>query len=306
MAMLEEKLAIIVPTRNRPDRLGRLLKSISFQEVYPVQIIIVDGGELPAEQVVGKFPKLHIDYLKTPGSLTSRRNIGIKNLNKEITLVAFFDDDVELKKDSFKNMMRFWESASSDIGGASFNNISDIYKKPNLFESIFLINDTKPGRILNSGFQSKLCSLSRTTYVQWLAGGTTLWRRNIFDEFMFDEWFSGYALYEDVDFSFRVGKKYKLYVVAQAEIVHKFEFEKVGKSFLLGKIQVVNRLYFVKKNHELSRAFCYWACIGLFLKNMLLGTVGMNPRYLLRGLGVLSGIISSFVGLQSIKEEIKP
>lgn len=303
--MIQEKLAIIVPTRNRPDRLTRLLKSISLQEVYPEQIIIVDGGEISAEQVAGKFPELRIDYFKIPGSLTSKRNVSIKNLDREITLAAFFDDDVELKKDSLKNMMRFWESAPADAAGASFNNISDMHKKPNLFESVFLLNTIEPGRILNSGFQSKLCSLSKTTPVQWLAGGTTVWKRGVFDEFMFDEWFSGYALYEDVDFSFRVGKKHRLYVVPQAEIIHEFEHEKAQKSFLLGKIQVVNRLYFVSKNQELSKALCYWACTGLFLKNILLGTVAMKPKYLLRSLGIFAGIISSFVGLRSIKEEIK-
>ena len=33
------------------------------------------------------------------------------------------------------------------------------------------------------------------------------------EEFKFDEWFTGNAFCDDVDYSYRVGKKYKLMVV---------------------------------------------------------------------------------------------
>lgn len=291
--MTKRNLAIIVPTRDRPTELACFLQSLLTQDIKPVQIIIVDGGSVTAQNAVTKFINLPIDYITGPGSLTAQRNIGLKNLNKEAMLVAFFDDDIILERDSLKNMDEFWKHASSDTAGASFNNISDSFKKPTLLEKAFLVNSDKPGMILRSGFQSKLCSLDSTTRVGWLLGGATVWRSSVFDKFMFDESFEGYARYEDVDFSYRVGKEYKMYVVADAKVRHPFRLENLEFSVTLGKMQVLNRLYFVKKNPELSVLLCYWACLGLFLNNLIKGLFRNDLRYVLRSKGNMTGFLRS-------------
>lgn len=291
--MTEEKLAIIIPTKSRPDEVTRLLDSVSFQGIKPAQIILVDGGDVSAEKVATQFPSLDVNYTTSPCSLTTQRNIGIKMLKRDITLVAFFDDDVTLEKDTLKNMMKFWKGASADTAGASFNNMSDVYKKATFLEKVFLVNARKPGRILSSGFQSKICSLEKTTRVEWLLGCATVWRKNIFSEFMFDEWFTGYARYEDVDFSYRVSKKYRLFVVADARVKHHNRLEEVDFSFRLGKMQVVNRLYFVKKSIGLSVPLCYWACLGLFINNVIKGILDRNARYINRARGNITGFIES-------------
>lgn len=287
----KEKLAIIIPTKDRQDKIADLLESISIQNIKPVQIVVVDGGEKPLERdLLNKYSDLHIDYLRSvPASLTTQRNAGIMRLCRDATLVGFLDDDIILEKDAIPNIMRFWEGASQNTGGAAFNLTNEIYKKPHLFEKIFFVNTDKPSRILRSGFQSKVSFQNKTLLVDWLVGCVMVWRRNIFDEFMFDEWFTGYARYEDVDFSYRVGRKYKMFIVADARARHLNTLEKIEFSFALGKMEIVNRLYFAKKSADLSLLLCCWACLGLFINNIVKGLFTFNKRYILRSRGNIAG-----------------
>ena len=120
--MFKEKLAIIIPTKDRPDDLKNLLESMSMQDVKPVQVIVVDGGARPVRDMLKNFPALRMDYARVaPPSLTVQRNVGIRHLSDEATLAAFLDDDIVLEGESIGNMLKFWEGASSDTGGAGFN-----------------------------------------------------------------------------------------------------------------------------------------------------------------------------------------
>jgi GT2 family glycosyltransferase len=296
--MQEEKLALIVATKDRPEEIRRFLCSVASQDLLPAQIVIVDGGDKPIRHIAEGFRDLSLGYVrKVPASLTAQRNAGIKTLADEITLAVFFDDDIVIEKGALRNMVNFFKAAPQDVGGASFNITTDRYKKPTLPERIFLVNADSPGMILRSGFQSKLCSLSETTPVHWLVGCAMAYRKKVFSEFSFDEYFSGYARYEDVDFSYRVGKKYKLFVVADARVQHLNSLEVPGFSFSLGRMEVVNRLYFARKNPELSVALCYWALLGLVLNNIIKGTILMNKRYLNRAIGNIAGFSSPQVKL---------
>jgi len=297
--MFKERLAVIIPTKDRPDGLFRLLENITLQNIKPSQIIVVDGGIVPAKTVVDKFSGLRIIYRKTPPSLTLQRNIGIRMLPKEITIVSFFDDDIILKEDALRNMMEFWEKALPEVGGTAYSIISEAYVKPNFFEKLFFVNTEKPGKVMKSGFLSQMSSLKEITEVQWLSGCATAWRRHIFNEFMYDERFSGYGRHEDADFSYRVGKKYKLYVVTDAKVEHLKSKRKEDAefSYALGKMQIVNTYYFVMKNKELSRALSIWSLFGLFLNNAIKGIVRSNVDYINCAKGNLAG----FKGLLSGK-----
>lgn len=300
--MFKEKLGIIIPTKDRPDRLNALLESISTQSIKPVQVIVVDGGDTPVKNLLEKFSELHLKYVRsTPPSLTAQRNAGIRAVCDEATLVAFLDDDIILEGDALKNMMKFWETVSEDVAGAAFNLTNELYKRPSFIEKIFLVNAEKPSRILCSGFQSKVSFQKETVSVDWLVGCVMTWRKIIFNEFMFDEWFRGYARYEDVDFSYRIGKKYKMFIVANAKVKHFNKLENIKFSFSLGKMQVINRLYFAKKNPSLSVPLCYWACFGLFINNIIKGLLHFDQRYILRCKGNIVGIFSCILPSQILK-----
>lgn len=295
--MPNEKLAVIIPTKERPDELRRILECISAQSLRPEQVIVVDGGTLSVKDLVAGFDDPKIDYVRVvPASLTAQRNAGIKAVREDMTLVAFFDDDVVLEEGAMKAMMEFWRDAPVDTGGAAFNITNEIYRCPGFFERFFLVNDPRPGRILRSGFQSRVARVDSTMQVDWLAGCSMVWRRRVFDDCMFDEHFSGYARYEEVDFSYRVGKKYKLYIVAPARIAHLSRSEEVSSSAALARMEVVNRFYFVKKSGSLSKGLCLWALFGITLNNIVRGIFAMNRRCLYRAWGDLKGLCDIIMG----------
>jgi len=283
------KLAIIILIKKRINKLKDLLHSIHNSTYHPFMLIAVDSSVPPEEDVFEQFKHLKIKYVRSSNdSIPAKRNIGIMSLPDNITHVAFLDDDIILERESLGNMMKFWEKADLNVGGASFNVVNNLHKKPNIMEKLFLVNDNKAGRILRSGFQTKLCGGIQT---QWLKGGATTWRKEIFDEYKFDEHFTGYAHCEDVDFSYRVGKEYKMFVVSDAEIRHMHSLENPDFSMALGKMQIVNRIYFVKKNSEISLGLCLWACTGIFFNNILKGVFLLDMRHLKRALGNLQGLV---------------
>lgn len=293
-----QTLGIIIATKDRPADLERMLKSVSAQDRIPERIVVVDGGTKTVEGLVKGFPGLRIDYLRlVPPSLTAQRNAGIRRLGKDVSVVAFFDDDVVLEDGCLRKMMDFWQGASPDTGGAGFNVMNVAPNRPTIFQKIFVVNDDIPGRILRSGFQSRIPPMEKTASVEWVVGCAMAWRADIFDEFLFDEWFAGYARYEEVDFSCRVGRKYKIFMVADARVRHLNTLEDLSFSFPLGKMEVVNRLYFVKKNPPLSAPLCYWALSGLLLNNLVKGLLGMDKRYLNRARGNIAGLAVSMLKL---------
>lgn len=283
-------LTVIIPTKDRPIELRRLLVNIAGQDYRPFQVIIVDGGDKPIDNAIMAFPDFKIDRLRViPASLTAQRNAGIRAVREDATLVAFFDDDIILEEGALRNMMLFWDKASDDVGGAGFNLTNEIYKKPSFFEKLFLVNADTPSLILRSGFQSKVSYINTSAEVHWLPGCAMVWKKDVFKKFMFDENFSGYARYEEVDFSYRVGKTHRMLIVADAKAQHLSRVETADFSFPLGKMEVVNRLYFVRKYPELSTLLCVWALLGIFLNNVLKGMMGMDAKYLYKAGGNLAG-----------------
>ncbi|MCQ9207320.1 MAG: glycosyltransferase [Omnitrophica bacterium] len=299
--MFKEKLTVVIPTKDRPKEILRLLENISLQEVKPSQIIIVDGGKNTVQGALKNFPDLKIDYARQEiASLTAQRNAGVRRVMDEATLVGFFDDDIILKQGSLGNMMKFWETASADTGGAAFNILDRLHEKRYkryFFQKLFLVNAEEPSAILPSGFQSRFSTQDKTSPVGWLPGCAMVWRKEVFGQFTFDERFEGYARYEEVDFSYRVGKNYKMFIVADAKIEHLAPPEDIELSKKLGKMQIANRLYFAKKNKGLSVSLCMWACLWLFINNVRRSLFTRDRiRYARKARGNIDGFLAFMRG----------
>lgn len=306
MPKINPGLAAIIPTKGRPDDLRALLNSIHAQGIWPVQIIIIDGGDLPLEGIIRDFSFFDIVHVKQkPPSTPIQKNRGLSLLKKDIQAVAFFDDDIVLCPKAIERVFEFWDNRSDGIGGLGGNILNHSRLKTSFMEKLFLLGSDKVGIVLPSGFHSRICSLDRDYQVQWLMGGATFWKRDIIKKHKFDEWYYGYSHLEDSDFSYSLSKKCKLYAIKEAKFIHNTKPILRRYEYHLGKMQVVNRVYFVKKHREFSLILCYWACTGLFLKNLFLGTLGCKPRYLLRAVGILAGILTSFIKHKQITEKIK-
>jgi glycosyltransferase involved in cell wall biosynthesis len=290
---LKNKIALIIPTRNRPELLIKLLKTIKTQSVKPSQVVIVDGSDEPIESQIKDNLTPNDAYVHvSPPSLTRQRNEGIKQLHDDITLAGYLDDDIELEPGATGEMLQFWESCPPNTGGAEFNIINIPEKKPfsDLVRRLFCIDGTLPGKVLRSGFCTSAFPASQDIPCEWLCGGATIWTREILMNYKYDECFSGWAYHEDAEFSYRVFKKYRLFVVHKARVTHNPPPFNPAKNMALGKMAVINRYYFVKKNPELSVALFYWSAIGEVLLNLLQSVWERNRSGLRIALGNLEGI----------------
>lgn len=286
----KNKLAIIIPTKNREYELERLISSFSVQQYMPEQIIIVDASPFSNERIMESH-SLPITYINKNSGISEARNIGISLLQSNIDLVCFLDDDVVLEENALSEMMSFWEKAGPDVGGCSFiitNQVQKAGTGKTFFKRLFFMESKRRryGEVLSSGFNyDPYDPEMKLTYTDWLSGGVTVWRSNIFHEYSFDEWFSGYGAYEDVDFSYRVGKEYKLVVNPNARVQHLMDTKKIGNNIRIGKKEVLNRLYFVKKHPELSVIRSLWASMGELFSYVKSGNLD-KAKGLLSGIGL--------------------
>jgi len=298
------KIAFVVATKDRPVELRNMLRSLEAQSYKPDQIIIVDGSAEPVEDVLKEFSTFSINYIRCiPPSAARQRNVGIKAVKPEITLIGFLDDDTVLEPDALEKMMEFWERASDDIGGAAFNMVNhpplhaSWLKSLPLTEKLGLYSKDK-GKVLPSGFHTMIGFVSETIFVQWLTTGATVWRKNILDKFQFDEWFKGYSYLEDLDFSYQIGKEYRLAIVANAKYYHYPASTGRGSSYEFGKREVANRLYFVKKNQNLSLFRCYLALLVRMFMSMSFSIKERRLGYLQRAFGNCVGIVLSIFSIK--------
>ena len=290
-------MAFVVPTKDRPRDLHCMLGSVASQSCLPDRMIIVDGGDETVEEVTREFPTLNIQYIRVyPPSLSKQRNAGIDMLDPSMTLAGYLDDDLVLEPGAMETMFTFWEKAPPDVGGARFNIVNEKLPRGVWIKSLFLIDSRERGTILPSGFHTSIGPVTENKYVRWLTGGVTLWRRQVIEEFSYDEWFAGTGSLEDVDYSYRVGRKYKLVVVAGARVQHLSYPIRKDRNYLLGKWQAINRMYFVKKNPELSLPRFYWAMWGQLLLNVAKSMAERDSVGLRRATGNLVGLFRLATG----------
>lgn len=285
------KLLFIVPTKGRQEKLNILLNSLSRQSRKPDLMIIIDSGEKPLADKI-KPCGLNIKYIHTgPNSLTQARNIGIRGIPGDYQLAGFLDDDVILYPDAVIKIVDFFRTAAADIAGVAFN-VTNSRKTRKLWflKRIFFLGDSHPGNVLRSGYPTALENIREDVYSRWLPGGATVWKTEVFKEFMFDENFQGYGCMEDIDFSYRIGKKYRLISLAQARLFHKPHPISKAASFSLGYSEIVNWYYFINKFNDFSVSLFYLAALGRLLENFTRGVLRADFAYLKKTMGNFTGL----------------
>jgi|WetSurMetagenome_2_1015567.scaffolds.fasta_scaffold80073_2 GT2 family glycosyltransferase len=303
----KDKVAFVVATKDRPSELCNMLTSLDSQLHKPDQIIIVDGSAQPIDSLVREFSHLPIEYLQClPPSAAKQRNIGIKLVKEDITLIGFFDDDIVLETESLNNMLRFWENAPPDLAGATFNMINHPQPQATFLKGLPItetlgLYSRQRGMVLPSGFQTMIGNVSESIFIQWLPTTATVWRKDILSTFHFDEWFSGYSYLEDLDFSYRIGKKYRLAVVENARYYHYPGSGGRGSSLEFGKREVLNRIYFVKKHQELSLSKCYLALIVKIFLSLIAAIKEGEFGYIKRVAGNIAGFGQALIMLRNMQ-----
>jgi glycosyltransferase involved in cell wall biosynthesis len=292
-------IALIVATKDRPEELQKLLSSLAAQSCPVNQVIIVDGGWIPADRIIQRFPTLRTTYLTlSPPSAARQRNAGIGRVDSEVDLIGFLDDDVVLETGALEAMLSFWAKAPKNLGGAAFNHLNhppvDMTRlqASKCSERLGLYGRRKGG-VFRSGFQSMIGYVEHITYTQWLPSTAVVWRKEVIRVHRFDDWYSGYSYLEDLDLSYLVGKAFQLAVVPEALYRHYPASSGRGSGRIFGKREVLNRIHFVRKYQELSVWRCYLALMFRMLLNLSAGIKGRRTYDLKRAWGNILGLILS-------------
>ena len=303
------KIAFVVPTKDRPEELRHLLRSLCQQSPKADEVVVVDASEEPVEEVIRDFPGLDLRYVRhLPPCASRQRNVGAAAVSPGSDLIGFVDDDVVLEPGAMAAMTEFWQQAGEEVAGASFNfknhheRRGDQLKRWRVIDWLGLYS-RRAGAVAPSGWQNILGSVEETIFVDWLSSGASVWRRSVLSEFKFDEHFDGYSYLEDLDFSYSVSRRFKLAIVAGPGFLHFPSPRGRISGAKFGRIESANRLYFVRR-HGLSLTRCY---VALGIRCLM--TVGVALKtgdrfFTQRAWGNLQGMFSN-VGDQNCRRRRK-
>ncbi len=234
--MNEFKVAVCIPTMERPDEVRRLLLSLLAQKRPADAVLIVDGSRSETtrkvcEELSARFAPNSLVCEKSPAGLTLQRRRGIENLRQDprVRYIGFLDDDVVLEPDFLSLIVGFMESDDGkDCGGVCGYDLVDWGKPFGFTEKLYhrlgiFDGELRPGRWLYCGYFVELDHLPPSTGVcetEFLPGMLTVWRSEVFDHFLPPLQMPGYALNEDKHFSLRVGTRFRLAVHCGARASH--------------------------------------------------------------------------------------
>ncbi len=271
-----EELAIIIPTKDRPEFVKRHLNSILNQECVIGRIIIVSSG-LDISDLINSFKNnLNLEHYHSEPGQIKQRNLGISKLDSRTRLVATMDDDVVFHKNSINEMIKFWNAKDEVIGGVGFNVVNQPSNNHNWLRGKLGFSSEKIGKVFKSGFCTTIFNVSGDEKVEWLNGGATIWLQELLIKNHHNEIDIDWAVMEDLIFSYPLGKKHPLYLCfnAKVDIEEKIIDQRPRKFFIeRGKSIYMMGLYFIQTNVDLSLShflinrFLY--IISLFLKALL-------------------------------------
>lgn len=275
-----------------------MLASLAVQTRRVDQVIVVDGSDPPVQEAVAQYATLGVEYVREyPPSLARQRNAGMARVRADVTLAGYLDDDIVLETDAVERMLEFWQRAGADVGGAAFTITNNPQPGALSLKQMFCIDHAHPGRVLPSGFASSITPQPVDIETEWLYGGATVWRRDVIESYPYDEWFIGTGFMEDIDFSYSVGARYRLFVVAKARLAHYSRPVRADRQRLLGKWQIVNRMHVVRKHRGrgLSILAAWYSSFGLFLLNFAAAVIRRRRDPWNRALGNAAGIASELL-----------
>ena len=97
-------------------------------------------------------------------------------------------------------------------------------------------------------------------------------RKEVFKSFRFDEnleKYSTYAFYEDLDFTYRVSRRYKLLLNSELKAIHVHPSTGRENAFNVNFTKILNHYYLVRK-HGFSKMAFWWSTFGLLLAHVIL------------------------------------
>lgn len=291
--------AFVIATYNRAEDLVTTVESLTEQTVLPAELCVVDSSEVaPTRSQVEKLCAgvgLELDYLHpAPLGLTVQRNAGIDRTTGDP--VFFIDDDVVMAPDCHEAILAEYAKWGPELGGVRATPMRPAVPAlpARIYRRIFGIGGWWPeasGKVRPGFYVEGVSDSAGVRKLEYFNGWFMSYRREVFDHERFDEALSGYAYKEDIDFSYRVSRRYTLVQTPRARCDHLKSGASRLSSHQLQRMNVANQFYLHRKlmpQRLRYKAALWWALVGLFLINVGKAAQTQDP-------GLVSGLVAGAI-----------
>lgn len=292
------KFSLIICTYMRPRPLLSLLQSVQEQTLYPSQILVIDGSvDEDTKKMLEEHTFAALEYyqvLQKDRGLTRQRNFGINKVAATCEIVCFLDDDTLLTPTYFEALLATYKKFPEALGAGGYI-INEVNWKPLaegenvsvkqfaydgwvrkdgsrfiLRKKLGLDANRPPAHLpeFSHGRSVSFLPPSGKIYpVEQFMGGVASYRTHVLQKHRFSEYFEGYGLYEDADFTLRLSKTGKLYVNTAAQLYHYHEAFGRPDTFAYGKMVIRNGWYVWRAKYPQPgfTARCKWHATSLLL-----------------------------------------
>ncbi len=247
---------MLIPTRNRPEKLIRLLESISKSSILPESVIVVSSGTDMTAELKSLSFNLRIDHLFFEGfGQIRQKELGIKRIPKESRWVLFLDDDLEIADDTIFELFKLLKSSNRSVKPIIGIGLSDekhsLSKK---FRFLTLLKSYR-GKVLRNGTNISYMKSPYPIETEWL-NGASLWRTEVLNNYNFEHAETRYAICEDLIFSYKARTYGKLMFCPSATYrVQDLSYSKKSPETL--KSLAFWKYYFVSNNVQLSKVLFF-------------------------------------------------
>ncbi len=296
-------LSLVIPSRNRPERLRRTLCGLADQMGGPDEVIIVDGSD-----DLGETARLEAEFgsrLSGFRAVRAERLGAAPQRNQGVALanggfVGFWDDDVDPEPGCVQAMREFL-AMRPGFGGVSATITNQAPKNFGRATQwvVGLMDNRKEmpldgrvvGPILNF-LPSVRAGAPAVCETEWLNTTCTFYRREVLPNPPFGEQFQGYSMFEDVCLSMVVAQRgTRLALLRDARIFHDTQPGEHKRSVsAIAGMSVRNRFYVATRVLGRSGFETWWQ---LAIWETFCGVAGIrNPGrgWLLRSWGAAAAL----------------
>jgi GT2 family glycosyltransferase len=280
-------LSVVISTFNRTVDLRNALESVASQTSMPLEVLVVDDGDdVSTEKMMSSLHESFatrgsvLRHMRNPGerSLTVARNLGVDNTSGEVVL--FIDDDVVLDGDYIRALVQVYTDHPEAKGVQGFHG-GDLApslagRLGNAVDRAFMIwfYGKDACRVLPSFNPTYPHEVSGILRCQWLSGCNMSYRREVFEELRFDDKLRRYSPSEDIDFSYRVWKRFpgSLFLTPHAHLEHRYTVSSRTPKRNLLMVQSAYRRYMFLKNMEQTvrnRMAFAWSELGRMVTSLM-------------------------------------
>jgi GT2 family glycosyltransferase len=211
----------------------RLLKSLEETKYDEMRVVIVDSTFPESRYQNFNLPSYVIDdsriqRIHTTKGLPGARNLAVEHAESD-ELVVFLDDDVSVPNDFFNKIDSYFKH-NQGISALGVRIVGQYTTTKGISKRMMHPRKARNfGRITKSAENFWVPDTSFGMMpVEWLPGCCMIFRSEVFGDIRFNELLEngptgGYALGEDVDFSYACSRKFTMHATDTVAITHHFE-----------------------------------------------------------------------------------